>query len=450
MFPHTRPAQRQKGTASKLAAVLAVLFVVAVLVPQTGYYGRGARTTFVLFALWSGAAFVAGGLRKTIVFQKTYLMLALAFMGTLVVTHLGRSDLPSQTLAAVIDLVLLLMGYVVAAYHAQNSPARWVRMREWMALLTALAIMPSLQLLYENPRIVRNLIEVSTTIESYSVDTSIARLGIGNYGLYTLLGVVMPCWFAMAVSAGGLRRLLLIAAVGIASVAVALCSLSAATFWLAAGLILFLAGMPLLQEGSNRWLHLLITAGSLGVMLVAGKLLIGGSVATEGSFNKMIRLYEGISGSGLVEGDETERGYMFVRTAQTFLQNPVFGIGYGESRGFVGGHSSCVDPWAYYGLVGYLPFFVFQVLLTRRVVRNWVRQPSNILAFGSMLSWVLVWLAGVLNPTLFFALPALLIFSDCHRDKQPTRIAPVANGPKRGTLECVPARPHRALEATDL
>ena len=423
-----RQTEPETGTAVKLAEVLGVLFAVATVVPQAQYYGRGAKMTFELFAFWCCAAYLSGGLGAVVARQKVPLALALAFMGALVVTYRWRSDDPAVTLQSVIRLLLLLMVFVVASYHAQCSPVRWSRMREWMVFLIAAAILPSLWLLYENPKIARYLGAAGDWADNSSVDLAVAGRGVGTYGLYNLLAVVIPCWLSLAVTARGLRQLLLLAAVGVASLAVALSTFTAATVLLIAGLGLALVGLPLLKRSRYSLLVLVFSCGALAALIVAGNFLIRESKSFEFGADKAIRLFEGMMDSGLVAGDETGRGEMFMRTMDTFLSNPVFGVGYDRSVQLVGGHSSWVDPWALYGLVGYLPFFLFQALLTHRIIRNWMGQPSNIAAFGSLVCWGLFWAAGFLNPTIFWVLPGVLLFSDINLDKPRASHSRVARG----------------------
>jgi hypothetical protein len=67
-------------------------------------------------------------------------------------------------------------------------------------------------------------------------------------------------------------------------------------------------------------------------------------------------------------------------------------------------------------------------LLTRRVIRNWRRQPRNIVAFGSLACWVLYWAAGFWNPVIMYVLPAVLLYSDCYLDNASARPPRVVRG----------------------
>jgi hypothetical protein len=157
-----------------------------------------------------------------------------------------------------------------------------------------------------------------------------------------------------------------------------------------------------------------------------GQYLNRESGSTEFVVDKARRLFDGITTSGFLFGDETGRGALFMLSLDTFLANPMTGIGLSGLGTLIGYHSSWIDPWAMFGLVGYLPFFVLQILLTRRVIRNWVRQPSNVMAFGSVVCWILFWLAGALNPTIYWVLPGVFLFSDCHYDLTKERTSVVA------------------------
>jgi O-antigen ligase len=178
-------------------------------------------------------------------------------------------------------------------------------------------------------------------------------------------------------------------------------------------------------------------------LIYGGRSLVEGSGSFEYVVNKAVRLFDGINTAGLVSGDETGRGERFELSAQTFLRHPVFGVGYEEAGRLVGGHSSFVDSWARYGIVGYLPCFLFQVFLTRRVVSNWARGRRDFVAFGSLVCWAIFWVGGILNPVVNSVLPPLLLFTDCWLEKgvRPTgRPGGRENGGKSGFKQKVEKR----------
>lgn len=405
-----------KSVSARLAGHLiggvAVLFLVANVIPQAEYFGRGAWLTFFLFGVWVGLAALEGRLLETLARQATLFTLAGLFLVVLTVTYYWRTDAPAATYLSIVRLVQLVMVVAVAAHHSRLDRSRWLSMREAVIGLIACALAPSLTLLSQNPRIARTLMDAGMDLAAAGISSSAVLAGLGTYTIYTLLGVVWPVWMCITFLSAGMRRLLLLAASAVAFAAVLLSSFTAASVLLVIGAAAVLLRAPWMADPRRRWRNLLVAFVILGAAIVGVQWLTSQSEAAEFARAKSLRLYTGVVETGFTAGDETGRTEMFVSTFYTFVRNPLFGVGERADPTVVGGHSSIIDPWAQYGLVGYWSLFVFQVLLTHRVLRNWRRTPRHWLAFGSGVSWLLYWVAGILNPTVFYVLPALLMFSD--------------------------------------
>ena len=406
-----RQTNSHTKTSSKLGAVLAVLFAVSLLVPQLQYYGHGARLTFGLFFLWCCVAGIAGRLWEVLFKQKLYISMTLAFLASLLVIYRWRSEDTASTYQTIIGHLQIIMCLVVASYYGSYEPRLWLRMREWMIILIGLAIVPSLGTLYNNPEVARYLMSEGTE-EGIWYQNAVEKLGVGTYGLYTPLAIIIPCWVISAELSAGIRQLFLFAAIAITAFAIGLSSFTAATMLMLTGFGAMLVGLPLMRRGHLRWFHLALSAAIFSALLYVGNFLIQKGTSTVYVAEKTVRLYNGIMESGIITGEETGRGDMFVRTFKTFISNPIIGVGYQIEGYLVGGHSSWVDPWAQHGIVGYLPFFLFQGLLTYNVIKKWARKKTNIATFGSMVCWCLYWFAGSLNPVINFVLPSVLLFTD--------------------------------------
>jgi O-antigen ligase len=119
-----------------------------------------------------------------------------------------------------------------------------------------------------------------------------------------------------------------------------------------------------------------------------------------------MRLFEGVSAAGLIDGDETTRGYLATLSVGSFLENPWFGMGpVTMSRSdllffAVGGHCSWLDQLAEYGLVGFSPFLIFCALGLRGAMRSFGETRS--LVDGAFVATILVFIVcGWTNPAVF-------------------------------------------------
>ncbi len=234
--------------------------------------------------------------------------------------------------------------------------------------------------------------------------------GVTNYSWYTPVAIAFPVianWLANR-SARSLSKVIgwgMLLAAAIATV-----------------LSTFTMAMVLLGAGAFGWLGLVVLTGksrfarALGALVMIGMLLsfptlyFFGSAfeATQFQVQKATRLLTGAVEMGLMDADETGRTEMFEGSMETFLKYPIFGAwGLATTYYFVGGHSSWADTLAWQGLFGLSLWLAF-------LSPSWKRgkRPLSVAdgAAGGTLSWILLGVGGVLNPTLHSALGLLLIW----------------------------------------
>ena len=98
---------------------------------------------------------------------------------------------------------------------------------------------------------------------------------------------------------------------------------------------------------------------------------------------------------------------LYRTSLQTFLQNPLFGIGpaINEFVRGIGGHSTWLDYLAMYGLLGFGFFIAFHVLLYRRIWKN----TSGSERFYRCLTFWIFTFYGLVNPVIHFRVFPLVL-----------------------------------------
>lgn len=400
---------------SRIGIVLAVLFFVSILSPQINYFGRGARTSVVLFGLWCVAT---GGL--SVLFRRCCSELTLMVIFLVVLTLNWRLR-PGQVGAGSMSFfgsLYVMMIFTIIAFYAVRQRDRLPQIRWWTFILCAAAVLPSIPRLFQEPGLPRQLqlLRTSLLLQNSNVamgQSLYALLGVGTYELYSSLGIVVPCAMALLNWGRLWQRLVLGGSVAVVALTVMLSSFTMATVVLLVGMMAMFIGIPFLMRRWYRWLAVLGSVVFVGAFVMVAGQLAEHSESFQFVVAKTGRLLGGFAQSGFVEGDETGRGVLFMQSLQTFLRYPLLGSGFdATSENSFGGHSSLIDPWAQFGLLGYGPFCLLQVMLTWRVVVKWLASPHDTVAFGSAIAWMLFWASGVLNPTIFVILPKVLIFTE--------------------------------------
>ena len=249
---------------------------------------------------------------------------------------------------------------------------------------------------------------------------------IHRSGSYSLLG--SSCFPTGTCSAGRLWLALLFLALS-----AALSTFTMASVLLLAGVGIFFLGTAFLRRSRHRWLMVFASTALVIFVVFAVSLLRDQSDSLRFVYDKTIRLYEGVTERGFVNGEQTGRAMRFVNTFGTFCDNPLAGVGFSDRDGYVGMHSSFIDHWAQYGLLGYMPWFLLQMTFTFSAFRNLLVDRRNVSALGSAISWLLYWGASVGNPTAFSLLPAMLAFTDCQSSQDGEARRALVRPP---TMEC--------------
>ncbi len=399
-----RLARTPMGLVTVLASALFATFVS----PQLGLWGRGLRTALPLFILFVGITVLTRGSDIRLALNRHSLPIAagVAFAGISLLRHLSEPSptvLQNQGINAMVCVGVWIAVIVLRTVFPEAlEPVRWISL-----LTLGVSLGMGIPLLLEQPGIGR-LTMGNPMAEVYAAE--LYPKGVTNYSWYTPVAFAFPVianWLANTST----RRLVKIIGWGML--------LAAA---IAALLSTFTMAMVLLGAGAFGWLGLVVLTGKsrfaralaalvlIGMLLSFPALYFFGSTfeATQFQVQKATRLLTGAVEIGLMDADETGRTDRFASSMETFLKYPLFGAwGLATTDYFVGGHSSWADTLAWQGLFGLSLWLAFLSPSWKRGRRPWSVADG---AAGGALSWILLVVGGVLNPTLHSALGLLLIW----------------------------------------
>lgn len=243
--------------------------------------------------------------------------------------------------------------------------------------------------------------------------------GITRYNAYASGAIVFPCLVAAISSIRGKVGKLFFAVLGLGiALAIVLSGFMAALTTLVGTSLLIYCVMVWRAKTAR------VQIATLGILLI-GTLIIGGAwllgVGSEGliySEEKAARIFQGIVGGGLAEGDETGRYDLFLTSARTFLQQPWFGIGpvtgadlnEALQATWVGGHASLLDQLAEYGVVGFGWYLLLLGLLTKRVLRGLRFGLDPLFSKAVAIVWVAFLVTSIYNMTTWVPDIVVLVF----------------------------------------
>lgn len=165
---------------------------------------------------------------------------------------------------------------------------------------------------------------------------------------------------------------------------------------------------PVRSFGYRAW-WIAISAGGLGLLdFIRHTLFSAGNRSAAGqAFAKVTSLvtslFDRSSGQDLVEQMQrgsSNRAMLLWQSLQSFMRQPLFGIGFKEYESDIGGHSFFVDTAGALGLAGFLPVAVFFLLIVVGLARARRRAPTSwAVASSQIFLWTLM-LGLVINPYL--------------------------------------------------
>lgn len=377
--------------------------------PQLGLLGRGLRSSLPLFLLLLGFIVLLTHKRA---WQKIRIHLFSTFLGIVfllygVIQNLLQPD-PAVFHAQVFSVAICIMIWIAITLLRSLFPSSLESVRWIVLIVFSVSLGVGIPLLLQQPGIAR-LTAGGNPLNPYN-DTALYLKGVGNYTWYTPIAIAWPAianWiinrpknrFAKMIAWGLLLTL---------SATVLFSTFTMAFVILCLSIVLWLI-LNILTDLSwrNRWVVMM----GLVILFLSFPSLYNLSLSSDVTMfatSKATRLIEGTLSRELVSADQSGRIIMLDREMETFFKNPIFGAwGFDTSRYFVGGHSSWGDTLALQGVFGLSLWLGF-------LAPSWFRrkQPLSVSAgtAGGTLSWTLLGLGGILNPTFNSIVGLLLIW----------------------------------------
>lgn len=404
--------------------LLATLFLLSVVMPAPAKL-VGLKLPWGLFLLWLlSRTSVRSSINSVMAGSRGAGGVLLVVMWTAVVGVNAVTGRGGSGRIHLIVAVSMMMAAVMGAYSS-----RWGR-RPFVALMSAATLVLGLEAAVSLPTllleggIARDLMEINAEnptgpgaeLGSEAFKGYMFR-GVGDFNLYSALSILLPLMIGNARHHRGAMAGLLWCAIAAITASIGL-----STFTAAFGMVVVGVATTLMLAQLNGKITGIITAVGGAGILVAMWLIMSDSLQDVAQFqfvvDKMFRLVEGVSQSGMVEGDETMRGYLATISLNTIVDAPLFGVGpttMSQTGGLyrdVGGHCSWLDQLAEYGIVGFGPFLALVLGGSWKVVRAFLsdRSPGNA---GQVAFVLCVCLFGFANPLVFIesaSIPVVLVF----------------------------------------
>lgn len=391
-----------------ICVISVAIFLTSYLSPQLQLYGRGLRVGLPAFCLA-----VACGLMSdpTMLFRCLHRLRWILLCGFI---FLGQAAFRIQTLSNpfigplfVNGTLQVIMG-VFLIFLVRELGGRKLRLLTILVFLGwTVSIALGVPTLLAKSGAARETMGIG--LIKYVAVTQYMSAGVGSYTHYTATAV---SFLAMAVWVLGIRRPWLwafAALLAINALAVMISTFAMAAALLAVGLLTAL-GYWVFHKREFAMVRLI--AAIIILVFVPGVVLVASESNESFSFvyNKVSSLWERTSETGLAQGDKTGRGAMFVEEMGDFLDSPVIGAlgGWSEKTGH--GHSSLSNTLLIHGLVGSIWWFAFLFLLGKSA---WNEAQNPVVKAALLLSWLIFFGSGILNPTWHFTtivLP-LVLFS---------------------------------------
>lgn len=394
-----------------------VALFAGLLSPQISYFGRGLRLALPAFAILLG--FVLLTYKPTVIGQgilhnRYALSIGLGLM-FVAMGFIRNSAEPRPLifqnfiLAALLNIMYLLAIILIKKVMPRAlDPVRFLTL-----IVSGASLAVAIPLMVSEPGIMRDLQTMQSASASTVNISGYILQGVGNYTIYYAFAIGAPMianWLYRQP-----RRLITYVgwcALILTSITVILSTLALAVTLLAIGMSVWV--VLVIIKSRRIWI---LFASFLGAMILIPLMPLLFETAedieaTAFVINKVTDTIEGVTESGVVEGDASGRGLLLEVSLESFAFSPFIGSWGVREEFFSGGHSSWVDSLVLFGIFGTLFYVIYLSPAWAR------RKPLSISdgAAGGTISWVLCMAAGVLNNTFYFStiLVVLWLYDDIY------------------------------------
>lgn len=393
---------------ASLGLFLAIVFILFLVSPHLSYTGQGIKRSWVVYCLWLMTVYCGKpSALKNLVLEVRRRRLEVFFIlfWLLVVLINAALEHGNTWDLHLIIMISMCMVFTVQLYYVAQRDGSYESFLKAFLLILGFEIINSLPMLWSNPAVARML---TGGIASPEEVVAAGKAGVGQYGYYTGLAIVLPAIVTQAIINRGFARLLLWIIIGVIVLAIAISTFMGAILLMASG-FLFLA-----------FFHIIYARSRLKVTILYGALLLCFFLAWEATISdleqgtyiakKLEAQFTAVARVGIIEGDKTKRADTWKSSWNTFLENPLFGIGATTNRDNpdlgvrVGAHSAWIDQLAEYGILGFGPYLMFLGFAIRRIVIAFRTEKTlnryKIIYLGQLVSCSLFIIGGTYNPVV--------------------------------------------------
>lgn len=377
-------------------SILAVLFIVSAFVPYLSYVGRGDVLTYMMFAAWFTVIVIRRGvphrllgvLRKRSA-ELTYLLL---FMVVALLNYLFVTPTTKAFQFTVMPITYCL-AIIIDSYYFIRPPAYKLTIFFVISIILGIQAGVSIPFVFGADETISRMY-TSGELEGAELENAVKH-GIGSANMYANLAGFFFLGLG-AIPRYKNRMIKTIIYICLALILLSLISSSySVAFWLLA-----LGSLVLILKANWRklkFVHVFILGTAIAGLLTFYSLFLVNSTVYEPIERKLNLIKEGnLRDDGRID--------LAALSINTFLDHPLLGIGVPEwgREKEVGEHAPWFDFPAHYGIIGFLPFVLFVVVLLRKNYRFYFRPIRKNLYSTVCLIGVLVYIvSNFIDPTLF-------------------------------------------------
>ena len=397
-----------KLTISSIGMALAVIFIMLLSLPYFSYSGQGIKISWIVYLLWLLTVFTGNSLalKKTVFelrlrrFEITFL-----FLWLMVVMFNATLERGNTWDLHLIIMITMCMVISMTLYYAAQRNGSYETFVKIILLVFGIEVIRSLPHLWSTPSLARIITGGEANPQEMM---SAGKAGVGAYGYYTGLAIVLPSVITITITSRGITRILLCFFIAAITLAISISTFMGAIF-------LMLLGFCCLA-----FFHIIYGKLKQKIFILYGVVFVLFFVAWITKLddieqvmyvaNKIERQFSSVTADGIIGGDETGRSDLWLASMNTFLNYPLVGIGATTNRENpdlgvrVGGHSSWLDQLAEYGIVGFGCYLFFFSLAIKRIVIAFRNEKSlnnaKICYLGQLISIALFVVGGIYNPVV--------------------------------------------------
>lgn len=319
---------------------------------------------------------------------------------------LGRGD--NMAYGSLVKSLILVVLFITILIHLKNDIQNYRLATIIIIVIYTLISIYTIPILFLNPFIAR--------LNEFGKDEI---PWFGSWSFFLPIGMAMPCFIATSLNERGFLKYFLLASCFVISVMVILSTFAASI------LLLILGVLGLYYQTVKNKSKFIITLGSifLFILFFLSLFEISELPQIEHMFYKIPAIFN--TSSGIDDNDPRIRFTLMGVSLNTFIHNPLFGVGLFEARNdgnnLIGLHSGIIDGLAQYGLFGIVWYFGFLILCFKRLIYSLRFDTNNLINHARLISFALFFISLLGNPVLiestFCSLVFILVFSPVINNK---------------------------------